>query len=62
MRHAKLEGRHIGRRLIDIGCVAALGDHNRWDTLTELAKAHRVSRATISQLLKQAKDAAALPL
>jgi hypothetical protein len=62
MRRAKLEGGHIGRRLIDIDRVRALGDRNRWDTLTELAKAHRVSRATISQLLKQAKDAAALPL
>jgi hypothetical protein len=37
--------------------VAVLRDRNRGDSLTSIAKAHRVSRATVSRLLKQAKDA-----
>ena len=57
MRRARLEGRHIGRRPIEVDRVAILRDRNRGDSLTDIAKAHRVSRATISRLLKQAKDA-----
>lgn len=59
MRRARLEGRHIGRRPIEIDRVAVLRDRNRGDSLTSIAKTHRVSRATVSRLLKQAKDAAA---
>ena len=57
MRRARLEGRHIGRRPIEIDRVAVLRDRNRGDSLTDIAKTHRVSRATVSRLLKQAKDA-----
>jgi DNA invertase Pin-like site-specific DNA recombinase len=57
MRRARLEGRHIGRRPIEIDRVAVLRDRNRGDSLTNIAKTHRVSRATVSRLLKQAKDA-----
>jgi DNA invertase Pin-like site-specific DNA recombinase len=57
MRRARLEGRHIGRRPLEIDRVAVLRDRNRGDSLTNIAKAHRVSRATVSRLLKQAKDA-----
>jgi DNA invertase Pin-like site-specific DNA recombinase len=57
MRRARLEGRHIGRRPIEVDRVAVLRDRNRGDSLTNIAKAHRVSRATVSRLLKQAKDA-----
>ena len=57
MRRARLEGRHIGRRPIEIDRVAVLRDRTRGDSLTEIAKTHRVSRATVSRLLKQAKDA-----
>jgi len=57
MRRARLEGRHIGRRPIEVDRVAVLRDRNRGDSLTDIAKTHRVSRATVSRLLKQAKDA-----
>jgi len=57
MRRARLEGRHIGRRPLDVDRVAVLRDRNRGDSLTSIAKTHRVSRATVSRLLKQAKDA-----
>ena len=57
MRRARLEGRHIGRRPIAVDRVALLQDRNRGHSLTDIAKAHRVSRATVSRLLKQAKDA-----
>lgn len=57
MRRARLEGRHIGRRPLEIDRVAVLRDRNRGDSLTNIAKTHRVSRATVSRLLKQAKDA-----
>ena len=56
MRRARLEGRHIGRRPIEVDRVAVLRDRNRGDSLTDIAKTHRVSRATVSRLLKQAKD------
>jgi len=35
MRRAKLEGRRIGRRLIDLDRVAVRSDRDRGDTLTE---------------------------
>ena len=57
MRRARLEGRHIGRRPLEVDRVAVLRDRNRGHSLTDIAKAHRVSRATVSRLLKQAKDA-----
>ena len=57
MRRARLEGRHIGRRPIEVDRVAVLGDRNRGHSLTVIAKTHRVSRATISRLLKQEKEA-----
>ena len=47
MRRARLEGRHIGRRPIEIDRVAVLRDRNRGDSLTNIAKTHRVSRATV---------------
>lgn len=56
MRRARLEGRHIGRRPIEVDRVAVLRDRTRGDSLTDIAKTHRVSRATVSRLLKQAKD------
>jgi DNA invertase Pin-like site-specific DNA recombinase len=62
MRRARLEGRHIGRRPIEVDRVAVLRDRNRGDSLTDIAKTHRVSRATVSRLLKQAKDAEPLSI
>jgi DNA invertase Pin-like site-specific DNA recombinase len=57
MRRARLEGRHIGRRPLDIDRVAVLQERARGQRLSEIAKTHRISRATVSRLLKQAKAA-----
>jgi DNA invertase Pin-like site-specific DNA recombinase len=58
MRRARLEGRHIGRRPLEIDRVAVLQERARGQSLSEIAKTHRISRATVSRLLKQAKEAA----
>src|SRR5207302_3548969 len=56
MRRARLEGRHIGRRPLDIDRVAVLQERARGQSLSEIAETHRISRATVSRLLKQAKE------
>jgi DNA invertase Pin-like site-specific DNA recombinase len=53
MRRAKLEGRHIGRRPLDVDRPAVLRDRARGMSLTEIAKAHTISRALVSKILKQ---------
>lgn len=53
MRRAKLEGRQIGRRPIDVDRPGILRDRNRGLSLTEVAHAHGVSRAMISKVLRQ---------
>ncbi len=57
MRRAKLEGRHIGRTPLDFDRSAVLRDRDRGMSLTEIAKAHRISRATVSRVIKEAKKA-----
>jgi DNA invertase Pin-like site-specific DNA recombinase len=58
MRRAKLEGRHIGRTPLDFDRAAVLHDRGRGMSLTEIAKAHRISRATVSRVIKEAREAA----
>jgi transcriptional regulator len=48
----------IGRRPLDIDRVAVLQERARGQSLSEIAETHRISRATVSRLLKQAKEAA----
>jgi DNA invertase Pin-like site-specific DNA recombinase len=55
MRRAKLEGRHIGRRPLDIDAAEVLRLRAQRQSLSELAKTFNTSRATISRILKQAK-------
>jgi DNA invertase Pin-like site-specific DNA recombinase len=54
MRRARLEGRHIGRKPLDIDRQAILRDRKRGMSLGELAKQHRVSRTSIARVLKEA--------
>ena len=49
MRRAKLEGRHIGRIPLDFDRAAVLRDRDHGMSLTEIAKAHRISRATVQR-------------
>jgi DNA invertase Pin-like site-specific DNA recombinase len=53
MRRAKLEGRHIGRKPLVLDRDAILRDRQRGHSLSQLAKSHLVSRATIYRLLKE---------
>jgi DNA invertase Pin-like site-specific DNA recombinase len=53
MRRAKLEGRHIGRKPLVLDRNAILQDRQRGHSLSQLAKGHLVSRATIHRVLKE---------
>jgi DNA invertase Pin-like site-specific DNA recombinase len=53
MRRARLEGRHIGRRPLDIDRVAVLRERAQGQSLTQIAKSFQISRATVSRLIKQ---------
>jgi len=56
MRRAKLEGRHIGRRPLNVDRAAVLRDRERGLSLTEVAKAHRISRAFVSKIVRDARN------
>jgi DNA invertase Pin-like site-specific DNA recombinase len=53
MRRAKLEGRHIGRKPLVLDHDAILRDRQRGHSLSQLAKSHLVSRATVHRVLKE---------
>jgi DNA invertase Pin-like site-specific DNA recombinase len=53
MRRAKLEGRHIGRKPLVLDRDAILRDRQRGHSLSQVAKSHLVSRATIHRVLKE---------
>jgi len=54
----RLEGRYIGRRPLDIDRAAMLLDRARGHSLGQIAKTHRISRATVSRVLKSTEPAA----
>ena len=49
MRRARLEGRHIGRRPLELDREAILHDRRQGQSLGQIARAHRISR--IAELL-----------
>ncbi len=53
MRRAKLEGRHIGRRPLELNREAILQDRRRGQSLGQIAKAHRISRATVHRVIHE---------
>ena len=57
MRRAKLEGRHIGRMPLNVDRTAIVRERERGRSLSEIAKAFNISRATASRILKQERDA-----
>jgi len=57
MRRAKMEGRRIGRAPLDVDRQSVLRDRDRGLSLTEMAKAHRISRASVSRIIKEAAKA-----
>jgi DNA invertase Pin-like site-specific DNA recombinase len=53
MRRARLEGRHIGRKPLALDRDAILRERQQGQSLGQLAKAHRASRATIHRVLRE---------
>jgi DNA invertase Pin-like site-specific DNA recombinase len=53
MRRARLEGRHIGRRPLDLDRESILRDRQRGQSLGKIAKAHGISRATVHRVIHE---------
>jgi hypothetical protein len=51
---AKLEGRHIGRRPLDVDRDAILCDRRAGRSLSEIGRTHRISRALVSKIIREA--------
>ena len=56
MRRAKLEGRHIGRRPLELDRGAIIRDRQAGLSLSEIARSHRISRALVSKILREAAE------
>jgi DNA invertase Pin-like site-specific DNA recombinase len=56
MRRARLEGRQIGRSPLKIDRTQLIDDRRSGMSLTQVAKKHRVSRATVCRLMKELSD------
>jgi DNA invertase Pin-like site-specific DNA recombinase len=55
MRRAKLEGRRIGRTPLQVDRVSLLRDRQRGLSLNQLARAHKISKASVCRVLNEAK-------
>jgi len=56
MRRARLEGRQIGRAPLDVNRAALLIDRQRGMSLKDLAKAYRISKASVCRVIKDAQN------
>jgi len=56
MRRAKLEGRQIGRSRLDVNREQVVLDRRSGMSLTQVAKRHNISRASVCRLMKEAND------
>jgi DNA invertase Pin-like site-specific DNA recombinase len=56
MRRAKLEGRQIGRSRLDVNREQVVQDRRLGMSLTQVAKRHNISRASVCRLMKGAND------
>ena len=54
MRRAALEGRQIGRARLDINREQVVTDRRTGMSLTQVAKRHNISRASVCRLMKEA--------
>jgi DNA invertase Pin-like site-specific DNA recombinase len=52
MRRARLEGRHIGWRPLDVDHAAVLRHRAHGQSISQIAKSFAISRATVSRVLK----------
>jgi len=53
MRRAKLEGRQIGRARLDIDREQVITDRRSGMSLTQVARKHSISRASVCRLMKE---------
>jgi DNA invertase Pin-like site-specific DNA recombinase len=53
MRRAKLEGRRIGRRPLDIDRASVIRHREHGQSLSQIAKTFAISRATVSRIIKE---------
>jgi DNA invertase Pin-like site-specific DNA recombinase len=56
MRRAKLEGRQIGRSRLDVNREQVVLDRRSGMSLTQVAKRHNISRASVCRLMKGANS------
>jgi len=56
MRRARLEGRQIGRARLDVDREQVVIDRRSGLSLTQVANKHRISRASVCRLVKEASD------
>jgi DNA invertase Pin-like site-specific DNA recombinase len=53
MRRARLEGRQIGRKPLDLDREAIFRDRQHGQSLGQIAKTHRISRATVHRVVHE---------
>ena len=53
MRRARLEGRQIGRRPLELDREAIVRNRQHGQSLGQIAKAHRISRATVHRVIHE---------
>jgi DNA invertase Pin-like site-specific DNA recombinase len=56
MRRARLEGRQIGRSRLDVDREQVVFDRRSGMSLTQVAKRHNISRASVCRLMKEANS------
>jgi len=56
MRRAKLEGRQIGRKPLEVDRDAIVRDRASGMSLADVATAHRISKASVCRVLKQYQE------
>jgi DNA invertase Pin-like site-specific DNA recombinase len=56
MRRAKLEGQRLGRAPLDVDRAAIVRDRLAGMSLTEVAKKHKISRASVVRVVRDAKQ------
>ena len=61
MARARQEGRQIGRARLDVNREQVIQDRRSGMSLTQVAKKHRISRASVCRLMKEASNNAAAP-
>jgi DNA invertase Pin-like site-specific DNA recombinase len=56
MRRARLEGRQIGRARLDVDREQVVLDRRSGMSLTQVAKKHSISRASVCRMMKEASE------